>query len=473
MVRPRRAVHDASMDTTMTPPAEPSPPPPRAEQPGEPPAPPRRLVRSRNDRWVAGVAGGVAETYGFEPWLVRGAFGALALVTFGTAAVAYVVAWIVVPEADADEPILASAVRRTRRRPPDFRWLIGFFLLLCGASMLADRFGMWRFGRLFWPVSLIIAGGALLMLRERDADLADASTPPEAAPPEPAQAESTRPEPSATADPTGTTVTMPAFEPTEPSDSSAPPAPPGPPVPPVPPVPASAYPPSLPWPEPPRPRLPRVRRERSMLGRLTWSALFVVAGAAWLVDVTGAAAVDLRFVLALELVVVGVALFVGSWFGRSRGLIALGLVLTFFAGAFAALDVPLRGDIGQRVVRPASVAALESKYHLGIGLLQIDLRDTALDGRPHRLALTDAMGFIEVFVPTDARVQVKARSDIGSVDVFGRPEVGGTNADINVVDDPAGASGARIFIDAHVGFGAVKVTREPPSLRRLDTEVSG
>jgi hypothetical protein len=206
----------------------------------------------------------------------------------------------------------------------------------------------------------------------------------------------------------------------------------------------------------------RRRRERSMLGRLAWSAVLIFAGVAWLIDITGAAVVDARFVFAIELALVGIALLVGAFFGRSRGLIALGLVLTFFAGTFAALDVPLHGPIGERVVHPAAIGALEGKYHIGIGHLQVDLRDTALDGQTHRVVLTDAIGFIEVFVPTDARVEVKARADIGSVDSLGRPEEGGTHADLDVVDDPVGSSGGRIVIDAHVGFGAVKVSRAQP-----------
>ena len=92
-----------------------------------------------------------------------------------------------------------------------------------------------------------------------------------------------------------------------------------------------------------------------MLGRLTWSALLVAAGVAWLIDVTGAASVDARFVLALELGIVGVALLVGTWFGRARGLIAVGIVLAFFAGAFAALDVPIRGGIGEHIVQPVDI----------------------------------------------------------------------------------------------------------------------
>jgi hypothetical protein len=208
-----------------------------------------------------------------------------------------------------------------------------------------------------------------------------------------------------------------------------------------------------------------------MLGRLTWSAVLITAGVAWLIDLTGVTEVDIRFVLAIELALVGAALLVGAFFGRSRGLIALGLVLTFFAGSFAALDVPLRGEIGQRIVRPTTIGALGGKYHVGIGHLKVDLRDTTLDGNAHRVVLTDSIGFIEVFVPRDARVEVKARSDIGSVDILGRPEEGGTHADIDVVDDPAGSSGPRLVIDAHVGFGAVKVTRAQQSQTGINAEV--
>jgi len=196
-----------------------------------------------------------------------------------------------------------------------------------------------------------------------------------------------------------------------------------------------------------------------MLGRLTWSALLIVAGGAWLVDLTGAVGVDARFVLAIELAIVGLALLVGTWFGRSRGLIAVGLLLTLFAGTFAALDVPLRGDIGEHVIRPTAISELDSRYRVAIGHLKLDLDGTTLDGRAHRVVLTDAIGYIEVNVAANARVEVKARSDVGSLDILGRPEVGGTHAHSDVVDDPPGTSGPRIVIDAHVGFGAIKVSR--------------
>src|SRR5256885_1955051 len=119
MVPRCREAHDASMDTTMTPP-EPSPTDPHAgSQSSGPPPPgptlPRRLTRSRSDRMLAGVAGGVARTYGFDVGLVRIAFVVATVVTAGAAAVAYVVAWLVLPEAEAGEPVVASALRHARR----------------------------------------------------------------------------------------------------------------------------------------------------------------------------------------------------------------------------------------------------------------------------------------------------------------------------------------------------------------------
>jgi phage shock protein PspC (stress-responsive transcriptional regulator) len=428
----------------------------------KPPGPttPRQLTRSRSDRMLAGVAGGIAQTYGFDPALVRLAFVVLALATLGTGVVVYGIAWLVVPEADADEPVLTTAVRDARRRPHDGRLWIGVALVLIGTATLADRFRFGGVTRVVWPLLLIGGGAAVLLLRDREAVPDDEGPGPTVAPPPPEPSE-----PSETSE---------SSEPSGPSGSWVPPVP-GPSFgPPAPAAPPSAYPPSLPWPQPPRPRSPRMRRrrERSMLARFTWGALLIVAGGAWLTSITGAAGVDARFVLALELAIVGVALLVGSWFGRSRGLIALGLVLTFFAGTFAALDVPLRGDIGEHIVHPATIGALDPSYRLAIGHLELDLDGTTLDNRAHRVVLTDAIGFIEVFVPANARVEVISRSDVGSVDILGRPQSGGTHAHSDVIDDPSGSSGPRIVIDAHVGFGAVKVTRTAHDSARLAQGVS-
>ena len=63
------------------------------------PAGPKRLVRSRDDRWLAGVCGGDREYAGVDPNLVRLLAVVGAVFSSGTLFLAYVVAWIVMPEA--------------------------------------------------------------------------------------------------------------------------------------------------------------------------------------------------------------------------------------------------------------------------------------------------------------------------------------------------------------------------------------
>ena len=71
------------------------------------PAPRPRLERSRRDRVLGGVCAGIAHRLGLSSLLLRTAAVALALISAGTAVLAYLVAWIVIPPAADD-----------RARPP-------------------------------------------------------------------------------------------------------------------------------------------------------------------------------------------------------------------------------------------------------------------------------------------------------------------------------------------------------------------
>lgn len=59
---------------------------------------PRRLTRSADDRWLGGVCGGVAEYAGIDANLVRLLVVVGALFSFGTLFVAYVIAWVLMPQ---------------------------------------------------------------------------------------------------------------------------------------------------------------------------------------------------------------------------------------------------------------------------------------------------------------------------------------------------------------------------------------
>jgi phage shock protein C len=56
-----------------------------------------RLRRSRSDRWIAGVCGGVAASTGVESWIWRLILAVLALFG-GTGVLLYILLWIFVPD---------------------------------------------------------------------------------------------------------------------------------------------------------------------------------------------------------------------------------------------------------------------------------------------------------------------------------------------------------------------------------------
>jgi phage shock protein PspC (stress-responsive transcriptional regulator) len=62
-------------------------------------APPRRLVRISDDRWLSGVCGGIADYVGVDANLVRLLVVIGTIFGFGSLLVAYVVAWVLMPEA--------------------------------------------------------------------------------------------------------------------------------------------------------------------------------------------------------------------------------------------------------------------------------------------------------------------------------------------------------------------------------------
>ena len=72
---------------------------------------PRRLTRSRDDRMLSGVCGGVGEYAGIDANLVRLLVVLGTVIGFGSLLVAYVVAWVLMPQAPLVSPTAAPPVR--------------------------------------------------------------------------------------------------------------------------------------------------------------------------------------------------------------------------------------------------------------------------------------------------------------------------------------------------------------------------
>ncbi len=75
----------------------------------------KRLTRSRSDRYLGGVAGGLGDYFGIDPVVFRVLFAALTLA--GASGIAlYLIAWLVVPDEGAEQSILGQRFASGRRR---------------------------------------------------------------------------------------------------------------------------------------------------------------------------------------------------------------------------------------------------------------------------------------------------------------------------------------------------------------------
>ncbi|HET7726487.1 MAG TPA: PspC domain-containing protein [Candidatus Limnocylindrales bacterium] len=148
-----------------------------------------RIYRSRRDRVLAGVAGGLAERYGADVSVIRVAWVILAFVSGGLFALVYLVMALVVPEAPEGMPATPPtggawqgpsdstggawtpgagswSPAPTPRSPDAGRntsIAIGIGLILLGAWFLLDRYLAIRIDwDLVWPVIVIGLGAVLI-----------------------------------------------------------------------------------------------------------------------------------------------------------------------------------------------------------------------------------------------------------------------------------------------------------------------
>ena len=121
-----------------------------------------RLERSRHDRWIAGVAGGIGHHIGVQPSIVRVALVVLSFAA-GFGLIVYVLTWLLAPlEAESDDG--AEAPPRRIRLPSAGRAL-GIGLVIVGVLALLWIAGLWFEGNFVWPVVLAAIGFAVLWAR--------------------------------------------------------------------------------------------------------------------------------------------------------------------------------------------------------------------------------------------------------------------------------------------------------------------
>jgi phage shock protein PspC (stress-responsive transcriptional regulator) len=196
------------------------------------------------------------------------------------------------------------------------------------------------------------------------------------------------------------------------------------------------------------------RRERSVLGTITLSAVLLALGILVTVEMSGAAEVDLATALAIGLVTVGGGLLVGSVYGRARWLIPLGIVLTIATSVASIADVPFRGGAGERYWAPTAAGELRPTYRLGVGEGELDLRSLDLD-EDRTVEVTLGMGELLVHVPDDVDLVVDAHLGFGELVLLGDEDHG---MDVDRHLERSGGR-RRLELDLRVGMGRLEVTR--------------
>ena len=134
----------------------------------------KELHRSRGDRMIAGVCGGLGRYFDLNPVFFRVGFVVLALLG-GSGIIVYGAAALVIPDEGKRDSIAVEALRNRRSRP----WpLIGLGLVALASIVLLSHASMWPDSDGLWII-VLLAGGALLWAHTRDlnATPADGATP--------------------------------------------------------------------------------------------------------------------------------------------------------------------------------------------------------------------------------------------------------------------------------------------------------
>jgi len=125
----------------------------------------KELHRSRDDRILAGVAGGLGRYFDLSPTFFRIAFVILTLVG-GAGILIYVAAALVIPDEGRTDSIVSEALRRHRDRP----WLLaGVALVGLALVSLVAQADFWPNSGFAW-VLLLLGGAAIAISQRRSGD---------------------------------------------------------------------------------------------------------------------------------------------------------------------------------------------------------------------------------------------------------------------------------------------------------------
>jgi len=79
----------------------------------------KRLYRSRDERMIAGVCGGLGEYLNTDPTVIRILFFVIILISFGAGLVLYLAMWLIVPEEPYNTSVQYATPESTPQQPDE------------------------------------------------------------------------------------------------------------------------------------------------------------------------------------------------------------------------------------------------------------------------------------------------------------------------------------------------------------------
>lgn len=366
-------------------------------------------LRRSSDSVIAGVAGGIAKHFDVDPVLVRVIFAVL-LFAGGSGIVLYIGLWLFVPPEDPEPSVFAKLFNLTDNEPQVRQ--VGIILSLAfGALSLLSVFGVGELGDfdIAWPLFWILFWAAVLYwffaIRPRRKSQA---------------LESGKTDPQDTTESGNPATNQVGEQPTKPT---------------------------------PAPKLPNPLGG-SQLTVITLSLTAIVLGIMIMLSVWGSNTFTWPDYLSVALLMVGIGLLVGSFFGNGLGLIWVGLLIALNLGLNeAALDTQ-----SQERTKPASVTQLAIEYQFGAGDFVLDLSNIpAADLINKEIEVESGIGKLTVIVPSDVPIAATASIGIGEVNLFGESQSG---LDIELSYASTGLATNRLNLDLESGIGQIEVVRK-------------
>lgn len=201
----------------------------------------------------------------------------------------------------------------------------------------------------------------------------------------------------------------------------------------------------------------RPSRPKSPLGILTLSAAFCLCGLLILLGNLGVSDVGVGQIAAAGLAVTGLGLLVGAWWGRSRLLILVGLLLLPVVVVTGFIHFPLRGSVGGREVYALSIEDVDSSYEMLVGTMSVDLLQVKDFPAHTELNFDVAAGRVTIYVPERVGVRVNGDIEWGNA-IVGRGREQGE--DLHFENAVAGQPGAgELEINFKGGIASLYVER--------------